>query len=157
MFNHFSKASASIWPLNTGISKLTYTLNGSALPEWPLDVDTFDVVGNWQRIWEKLSIISFCCRMRASSNNNLIGSPTRSSLVSSAMCGRRARRGSSFRGSVNGMPNSLYPDLVRDMHREISKDEQTALIPLIRIYVGTKWNTEISRKHKGAIELQRCK
>ena len=152
MFNHFSKASASIWPSNTGISKLTCTLNGGALPEWPLDVDAFDVVGNRQRIWEKLSIISFRYRVRASSNNNLIGSPAWSSLVSSAMCGHRARRGTSFRGSVNCMPNSLYPDLVGDMHREISKDERTALIPLIRIYVGMKWNTKISWKHKDTIE-----
>jgi hypothetical protein len=35
-------------------------------------------------------------------------------------------------------PYTLTSYLVRDMHREISKDEQTTLIPLIRIYVGMK-------------------
>ena len=35
--NHFSRASASICPSNTGISKLTCTLKGEVIQKWPLD------------------------------------------------------------------------------------------------------------------------
>jgi hypothetical protein len=53
------------------------------------------------------------------------------------MGGRRGLRGGSRKGSTRSSPNSLYPDLVGDMQRRI-ENEQTALIPLIRIYVGTQ-------------------
>jgi len=40
-------------------------------------------------------------------------------------------------GSSSLSPNSLYPDLTRDMHEKIEK-EKIALIPLTQIYEGMK-------------------
>jgi hypothetical protein len=77
-----------------------------------------------------LSIISFICRAKASLRNNLKESPTLSTLISSKMRGHRDRQGHSYKGSTTSSPNSLFPEFVGDMHREIDK-EQTALIPLI--------------------------
>jgi hypothetical protein len=80
-FNHLSTTSASISPSNNGISKFTYTLKGVA---WPLDEDA-SLMGNHRRIYAKLSIILFLCRVRDSSSNILIGSRTPSSFFSSPM------------------------------------------------------------------------
>jgi hypothetical protein len=52
------------------------------------------------------------------------------------MGGHQGRRGWFFKGSNILSPNSLYPNLIGDMHREIDKEE-TTLIPLIWIY---EWN-----------------
>ena len=127
-FNHLSTTSASISPSNNGISNFTCTLKGVS---WPLDEDA-SPVGSHQRIYSKLSIISFLCRARASSSNILMGSPAPSSIFSSAMRGGLVRRGRPSSSWTSSRPNSLYPDLVGDMHGEITK-EQIALIPLIRI------------------------
>ena len=52
--------SASIWPSNMGMLKLTCTLKGVALPEWLLEEDVSPLGSRW-RIWEKFSIIAFLC------------------------------------------------------------------------------------------------
>jgi hypothetical protein len=113
-FNNLSTASASISPSNNGISKFTCTLKGVA---WPLDEDV-SLVGNLRRIYAKLFIISFLFRARASSSNSLKGSSTPSYFFSSPMICGRARSDLSCKGSTGSSPNFLYPDLVRDMHKE---------------------------------------
>jgi hypothetical protein len=113
-FNHLSTTSASINPSNNGISKFTCTLNGVS---WLLDEDA-SPVGSHQRIYVKLSIISFLCRARASSRNILIGSPVPSSFLSSPMGCCLDRRDRSGNGSMGSIPHFLYPDLVGDMHEE---------------------------------------
>ena len=100
-------------------------------------LDACTVFGSSRRIWEKLFIISSLCHIRDSLRNNLIGFPAPSFFFSSTIWGRRVRRGSSFKGSVILRPNSLYLDLIGDMHKETSK-QQIALIPLIQNYVRTK-------------------
>jgi hypothetical protein len=113
-FNHLSTTSASINPSNNGISKFTYTLKGIT---WSLDEDA-SPVGSCRRICAKLSIISFLCRVRASSSNILIGSPAPSSFFSSPMGFCRAWRDRSCNGSIGSSHNFLYPNLVGDMHKE---------------------------------------
>jgi hypothetical protein len=113
-FNHLSTTSTSISSSNNGISKFTCTLKGVA---WPLDEDA-SPVGSRRRIYAKLSIILFLCRVRASSSNILIGYPSPSSFFSSAMGCFRARHDQYCNGSIDSSPNLLYPDLVRDMHEE---------------------------------------
>jgi hypothetical protein len=80
-FNHLSTTSASISPSNNGISKFTFTLKGVA---HLLDEDASHV-GNRQRIYAKLSIISFLCHARDSSSNILKGSRAPSYFFSSPM------------------------------------------------------------------------
>jgi hypothetical protein len=113
-FNYLSTTSTSISPLNNGVSKFTCTLKGVA---WPLDEDV-SPVGNDQRICAKLSNISFLCRARASSSNILKGSHVPSSLFSSPMSCCRAWHGRFCKDSTSSSPNSLYPNLVGDMHEE---------------------------------------
>ena len=86
-FNQLYRASASIFPSNKGISKLTCTLNGFASSNWQLVEDALVVAGIRRRFWEKLSIIPFLCRSRDSSSSDLIGSTAPSSLFSSSMGG----------------------------------------------------------------------
>jgi hypothetical protein len=113
-FNHLSTTSESISPSNNGISKFTCTLKGVA---WPLDEDA-SPMGSRQRICANLSIISFLCRVRASSRNILKGYPTPSSFFSSPMGCCQARCDRSCKGSTGSSPNFLYPDLVGDMNKE---------------------------------------
>jgi hypothetical protein len=113
-FNHLSTTSTSISPSNNGISKFTCTLKCVA---WPLDEDA-SLVGSHRRICMKLSIISFFCRVRDSSSNILIGSPSPSSFFSSPMGCCRARCDRYYNGSFGLSPNFLYPYLIEGMHEE---------------------------------------
>jgi hypothetical protein len=99
--NHFSTLSTSILPSNIGISKFICTLKGETPP---LKEDA-SFVGSFQRICEKVSIISFLFCARDSSRKNLKGSPTSLSLFSSTMGGRRVLRGQSCKGSIGLIPN----------------------------------------------------
>ena len=101
------------------------------------EVSTPPTVDNCQRIWKILFIISSLYQARDSLGNNLIVSPTPSSFFSSTIWGCQV-----WNDSVILRPNSLYPDLVGEMHGEISK-EKTTLIPLIWIYLRMKWNKKI--------------
>jgi hypothetical protein len=114
IFNHLSTTSASISPSNNGISKFACTLKGVACL---LDEDA-SPVGSHRRICIKLSIILFLCHARASSSNILKGLFSPSSFFSSPMGFYRARRNRSCNDSIGSSPNFLYPDLVRDMHKE---------------------------------------
>ena len=137
-FNQLSRASASILPSNKGISKLTYTLKGVASLDRLLVQDALAVASIRRRIWVKLSIISFLCRSRASSSSDLIGSLAPSFLFSFAMGGSLGRR--EWLSETSSRLNSLYPDLVGDMHWETIK-ENISMIPLIWDYVRMKWNS----------------
>jgi hypothetical protein len=128
-FNHLSTTSASISPSNNGISKFTCTLKGVA---WPLDEDA-SPVGNRQRICAKLSIILFLCRARASSSNILKGSPAPSSFFSSPMGCCWARHNRSCKGIDWFESQLLVPRSCRGHARRKINEEQTTLIPLIRI------------------------
>jgi hypothetical protein len=116
IFNHFSKESASIWPSNIGISKLTYTLKGEVLQKWPLDEDAYVVVNKHRRIWEKWFIILFFCFPRTSMRNTLIWYFSPSSLSSSTMGGHSRWQENLYLRETSSRPNSLCPDLVEDMH-----------------------------------------
>jgi hypothetical protein len=113
-FNHLSTSSTSISPSKNGISKFTCTLKGVA---WPLGEDA-SPVGSSRRIYTKLSIILFLFRARDSSSNNLIGSLAPSTLFSYPMGCFWARHNRSCNDLIGLSPNFLYPDLVRDMHKE---------------------------------------
>ena len=90
------------------------------------------------KIWEKLFVISFLYRWRDSLRNESIGSPTLLSLFSSSMGSHFWWWEWSYPSETSSRPNSLYPDLVGDMRWEKIK-EHIDLIPLIHIYVRTKW------------------
>jgi hypothetical protein len=113
-FNHLSTTFTSTIPSKFGISKFTCTLKGVA---WTFDEDA-SPMGNHQSICVNLSIILFLCRMRASSRNILIRSPSSSSLFSSPIGCFRARHNRSCNDLIGSSPNFLYPDLVEDMHEE---------------------------------------
>jgi hypothetical protein len=74
------------------------------------------LVGIRRRICMKLSIISFLCCGRASSINSLKGSLVPSSLFSPAMRGCLGMRDLFSSRETSSRPNSLYSDLVGDMH-----------------------------------------
>jgi hypothetical protein len=63
-------ASASIYPSNMGISKLTCTLKGDVTPKWPLDENTTAVINRHSRMWEKFSIISSLCHVELAQATN---------------------------------------------------------------------------------------
>ena len=111
-FNHLSIASASIWPSNIGISKFICTWKGGA-PSLEEDVLP---VGSHQRICVKISIISFLCCVRDSSRNILKGSLVLSSFFSPSMEIFLGVREQFSSRETSSRPNSLYPDLVGDMH-----------------------------------------
>jgi hypothetical protein len=113
-FNHLSTTFTSISPSNNGISKFTCTLKGVA---WLLDEDA-SPVGSHRRIYENFSIISFLCHARDSSSNISKGSPAPSYFFSSPMGFFGAQHDRSCKGSTGSSPNFLYPDFVRDMHKE---------------------------------------
>jgi hypothetical protein len=71
--------------------KINLYLEGTIPPKWSLDEYSSTVVGNYQKIWEKLSIISSLCHARAPLKNNLIGSLAPSYLFSSTMGGHRGQ------------------------------------------------------------------
>jgi hypothetical protein len=73
-------------------------------------------VGRCQRICAKLSIISFLCCMKASSINNLKGSLVLSSFFSSTMRGHLGVRELLSSRETSSRPNSLYSDLIGDIH-----------------------------------------
>jgi hypothetical protein len=73
-------------------------------------------VGSRRRICAKLSIISFLCCVRDSSSNILKGSHVPSSFFSPAMRGLLGMREIFSSRETSSRPNSLYPDLVGDMH-----------------------------------------
>ena len=123
--------SASIWPSNVGISKLTCTLKGVAPPEWWLGEDV-SLVGSRLRIWENLSIVSLYFHMRYSLRNSLMRSPTPLSFFSFVIGVHQGQWGWSFKGSSSLIPNSLYPDLNEDKHRKTNK-VKIIMIPLIHI------------------------
>jgi hypothetical protein len=111
-FNHLSTTFASIQPSNIVISKFICTLKGVAPP---LEEDA-SPVGSLQRICVKLSIILFLCCVRDSSINSLKGSPVPSSFFSPTMrCLLSVRDLFSSRETIS-RPNSLYSNLVGDMH-----------------------------------------
>ena len=112
IFNHFYTASMLIWPSNIGILKLIFTFKG-VVP--PLEEDV-SPVGSRRRICAKLSIISFLYCVRDSSINSLKGSPVPSYLFSPAMRGCLGVWEIFSSRETSSRPNSLYPNLVRDMH-----------------------------------------
>ena len=83
--------------------------------DWNIEEDA-SPVGSRRRICAKLSIISFLCCVRASSINSLKGSPVPSSFFSPAMGGRLGVRELLSSRETSSRPNSLYSDLVGDMH-----------------------------------------
>jgi hypothetical protein len=111
-FSHLSTTSASILPSNIGISKLICTLKGS-MP--PLEVDA-SLFGSHRRICEKLSIISFLYRSRASSSNILKGYHVPSYLFFPAMDGFLGMLEHFSSRETISRPDSLYLDRVGDMH-----------------------------------------
>jgi hypothetical protein len=114
IFNHLSTTSAAIRPSNIGILNLICTLKG-AMP--PLEEDVLSV-GSHRRIYAKLSIISFFFCARDSSNNNLKGHAIPSYLFSPSMEGILGMREIVSSIETSSRPNSLYLDLVGDMHEE---------------------------------------
>jgi hypothetical protein len=107
------------------MSKFICTLKG-AVP--PLEDDA-SPIGSRRRICVKLSIISFLCYVRDSSINSLKGCHVPSYLFYPTMRGHLGVRELFSSREISPRPNSLYSDLVGDMHQD--DKEKTALIPLI--------------------------
>jgi hypothetical protein len=87
-------------------------------------------------MWEKFSIISSLCRVRACSSNKLIGSSAPSFFFSSTMEGFLGVREIVFkRDKLETQLSILRP---HRGHALKNDQEQPALIPLIQIIFGTK-------------------
>jgi hypothetical protein len=82
----------------------------------PLLEEDVSRVGSRQRICVKLSIISFLCCVRDSSSNILKGPLVPSYLFSPTMRGRFGVRDIFYSIETISRRNSLYPDLIGDMH-----------------------------------------
>jgi len=136
-FNHLSTTFTSISPSNNGISKFTCTLKGVA---WLLDEDV-SPVGNRRRIYENFPIILFLCHARDSSSNISKGSPAPSYFFSSPMGFFGAQNDWSFKGLTGSSPNFLYPDFVRDMHKENYLKSRLLWYHSSRFMSITKWIT----------------
>jgi hypothetical protein len=67
-------------------------------------------------MWEKFSIISSLCRVRAFSSNKFIGSYALSFFFSSAMEGFLGMQERLSSRDTSSRPNFLHSDLVGDMH-----------------------------------------
>jgi hypothetical protein len=67
-------------------------------------------------MWEKISIISSLCHVRAFSSNRLIELSPLSFLFSSAIDGVLGVREILYSRETSLRPNLLYLDLVEDMH-----------------------------------------
>ena len=109
------RASASIYPSNTKISKLTYTLKCKVPPKWSFDEYSPNAIDKHWRMWEKFSIILSLCRARAFSSNKLIESSAMSFFFSSAMEGFLGMGERFYSRETSSRPKFLYLDFVRDM------------------------------------------
>jgi hypothetical protein len=105
-------------------------------PKWSLDEDVLVVISMGGRMWEKFSIISSLCHVRACSSNRLIESCALSFFFSSAMEGFLGARAIVLkRDKIKTQLAILGP---RRGHALKNDQEQPIMIPLIQIIFVTK-------------------
>ena len=128
-----------------GISKLNCTLKGEVPPKWLLYEDTPDAINRRWRMWEKFSIISSLCRMRACSSNKLIESSTPSFFIFFCHWGflRCARAIVLERDKLKTQLSILGP--CRG-HALKNNQELPPLIQLIQIILDTKWERRYNKE-----------
>jgi len=77
-------------------------------------------------IRKKLSIISFLFHSRDSSRNSLKGYIYPPSLFYSTIKGHQGWKGQPCKGLASSSPNSLYFDLLGDMHKKYREKEDSS-------------------------------